>query len=108
MAYLRKLLNLPAEDKAVPSAILHAWISNRTITRKLHDDWGGLKALHRDFTAYSDEEFTPAAFKEAVVTAGYAIENGMVSRLILKEDYEAVQMHALRQRAQVDQTSAVA
>jgi hypothetical protein len=88
MAYINKLFNLPPDDLPVPSAILHAWLSNRCLTRKTKDDWSGLKALHRDFMAYQGHEFTVAAFREAIGKAGYAINREMVSRLVLRADYE--------------------
>lgn len=108
MAYINTLFNLPPDDLPVPSAILHAWIGRRCMTRKTRDDWTGLRALHRDFTEYQGHEFTPAAFKLAIEKAGYAVANGMASRIVLKEDYEAVQVHPLRTRAQADATGVVA
>jgi hypothetical protein len=108
MAYVNKLFNLPPDDLPVPSAILHAWISNRCMTRKTKDDWAGLKALHRDFTAYQGHEFTAGAFRDAIEKAGYAIEKDMVSRLVIKEDIHAVSVHPLRPRAQTHAAGTVA
>lgn len=108
MAYINKLFNLPPDDLPVPSAILHAWLSNRCMTRKTKDDWSGLKALHRDFMAYQGHEFTLAAFRDAIGKAGYAIEKDMVSRLVIKEDIHAVSVHPLRPRAQAYAAGTVA
>jgi hypothetical protein len=73
-------------DNPIPSAILHAWISNRCVTRKSCDDWSGISTLQRDFQSYQPAEYTPASFRSAIERAGYAIDRGMVSRCVLKED----------------------
>ncbi len=78
-------------DNPVPSAILHAWLSNRTVTRKSHDDWAGISALQRDFHTYQPIEFTAVAFLAAIEKAGYAMQDQMVSKLILKEDLKWLQ-----------------
>jgi hypothetical protein len=108
MDFIDKTFGTTPDDPKVPSAILHAWISKRCMTRKTRDDWTGLRALHRDFTEYQGHEFTAAAFKTAIERAGYAVANGMASRIILKEDHESLQVRTLRPRAQADATGAVA
>jgi hypothetical protein len=108
MAYVNKIFNLPPDDLPVPRAILRGWISNKCITRKLHDDWTSLYALQGDFHAYCGQKYAFNAFKDAIEKAGYAIEKDMVSRLVIKEDLHAVSVHPLRPRAQIHAASAVA
>ena len=81
-------------DRAVPESDLLRWRQERCKSRKTFDDWGGLGALHRDFTAWRGEQYTVASFATAIQDAGYAVSRGMVSRLVLKEDYGHLQVRS--------------
>ncbi len=79
-------------DPEVPAEKLAEWIGQRCMTRKTRDDWAGVYALHRDFMQWSGESFTRPSFEAAVTSAGYAIHRGMISKLLLKEDWNDMQV----------------
>lgn len=76
-------------DKMIPDEVLRRWLSDRCKSRKTKEDWTSISALYRDFSRGNDG-YTVASFAAAITDSGYAISRGMVSRLILKEDYAAL------------------
>jgi hypothetical protein len=91
--YIDEVLGVTTE-KQVPEGELLKWIGERCRSRKTREDWGGLGALYRDFTSWRGETFSPASFEQAVIDAGYAVNRGMVARLLLKEDYGHLQVRS--------------
>lgn len=77
-----------ASDKE--SAAFHQWRSERCISRKSHDDSGGVGALHRDFTRWCcGRGVTPTSrlvFEELLAAAGFAPQAGLAKGLLLRED----------------------
>jgi hypothetical protein len=73
-------------DPEVPQELIEKWMLARCVTRKTKDDWSGVGTLHRDFTLFTGETCNRGSFQSAVLSAGFAVNRDMVSKLVLKVD----------------------
>jgi hypothetical protein len=86
---------IPDHDPTAWRADFHRWMANSCVCREGKDDWGGVGTLWVDFyewaVVHNSVPCTRRTFERLLGDAGFRLENGMVSHLLLKADLQAWQ-----------------
>lgn len=82
--------SIDAHDPSAWTDAFHQWTQLHCLHRAGYDDWGGVGALHVEFSEWAvvsgSVPCTRRTFEALLCLAGYRVENGMVLGLVLKAD----------------------